>query len=82
MLRCDIATIVYIKEHELNCNYVPEQCKNLGCSRRVSKFDMEGHLKECGYAMVECRFCKTKMKRLVIEVGWFLLTLQYPAFYN
>ena len=62
LLTCDL------QEHEQNCNYEPIACQHLGCPRKVSKIDMEAHLRECGYAMVDCKFCKTKMKRLTLEV--------------
>ena len=65
--------VILFQEHEQNCNYIPLPCKNLGCNRLVSKFDMDKHLEECGHGIVKCKFCHAKMKRLALEVSYSLI---------
>ena len=59
-----------ISSLQMHIKICPEkliECDNEGCEIEVKRKDMEGHSRDCGFAVARCQYCGEEMLRKEIE---------------
>ena len=49
--------MLMLQEHEKTCGYFMVKCTSEGCIEDVERRELENHLRNCIYRLVDCEYC-------------------------